>query len=49
MHKAGLVDTHIREDDNFKFLNKVIEVVAAAFKNFNWGENYKHLQKRVNP
>ena len=41
MHKAGLVDTHIREDDNFKFLNKVTEVVAAVFKNFNWGENYE--------
>ena len=43
MHKAGLVDTHIREDDNFKFLNKVTEVVAAAFKNFNWGKNYEAL------
>ena len=39
MHKAGLVDSHIREDDNFKFLNKVTEVVAAVFKNFNWGKN----------
>ena len=43
MHKAGLVDTHIREDDNFKFLNKVTEVVAAVFKNFNWGKNYEAL------
>ena len=43
MHKAGLVDTHIREDDNFKFLNKVTEVVAAVCKNFNWGKNYNAL------
>ena len=43
MHKAGLVDTHIREDGNFKFLNKVTEVVAAAFKNFSWGKNYEAL------
>jgi uncharacterized protein with von Willebrand factor type A (vWA) domain len=43
MHKAGLVDTHIREDDNFKFLNKVTEVVAAVFKNFKWGKNYEAL------
>ena len=43
MHKAGLVDTHIREDDNFKFMNKVTEVVAAVFKNFNWGKNYEAI------
>ena len=43
MHKAGLVDTRIREGDNFKFPNKVTEVVAAVFKNFNWGKNYEAL------
>ena len=45
MHKAGLVDTYIREDDNFKFLNKVTEVVAAVFKNFNLGKNYEALSQ----
>ena len=43
MHKAGLVDTHIREDDNFKFMNKVTEVFAAVFKNFKWRANYEAL------
>ncbi len=43
MHKAGLVDTHIREDVNFKFLNEVTDLVAAVFKNFNWGKNYEAL------
>ena len=49
MHKAGMVDTDIREDDNFKFLNKVTEVVAAVFKNFNWGKNYEALAEGVKP
>ena len=49
MHKAGLVDTHIRDDDSFAFLTEITNVIGAVFKNFNWGKNYESLQMPANP
>ena len=33
----------IRKDDDFEFLTKVTDIVAAVFKNFDWGKNNEEL------
>ena len=38
-----MVDTHIQKDDDFEFLTKVTDIVAAVFKNFDWGKNNEEL------
>ena len=43
MHKAGLIDTHIRKTDDFKLLTEVTEITGDVFKHFNWGKNYEEL------
>ena len=47
MHRAGLVDTHLRnpkrKDFKEKWLNEIIETIAQVFEVFNWGKEYKHL------
>ena len=43
MHKAGLIDTHIRKTDDFKILTEVTEIIGDVFKPFNWGKNYEEL------
>ena len=43
MHKAGLVDTHIRKSESFRFRTDVTDVVRDVFRHFNWGKNYKQL------
>ena len=41
--KVGLVDTHIRKNNDFKFLTEVTEITGDVFKLFNGGRNYEEL------
>ena len=47
MHRAGLVDTHLRNPTRKgfteKWLNELIETICQAFELFNWGKEYEHL------
>ena len=43
MHKAGLVDTHIRKNKEFEWLNSITADIAQAFKLINFGKEYEHF------
>ena len=43
MHKAGLVDTHIRKDGSFNWLNGITADISEAFKMINYGKDYEHF------
>ena len=43
MHKAGLVDTHIRKEVEFEWLNTITSDIANAFKLINYGKEYEHF------
>ena len=43
MHKAGLVDTHIRKEVEFEWLNTITSDIANAFNLINYGMEYEHV------
>ena len=43
MHKAGLVDTHIRKEAGYEWLNTITSDIANAFKLINYGKEYEHM------
>ena len=43
MHRAGLVDTHIRKDGEFIWLNEITMTIADAFKLINYGKEFEHF------
>ena len=43
MHKTGLVDTHIRKNKEFEWLNSITADIAQAFKLINFGKEYEHF------
>lgn len=49
IHRAGLVDTHLRnprrKDFSEKWLNDIIETISQVFDVFNWGKEFEHLLK----
>ena len=45
LHKGGVVDTHIREDPTFKWLDEIQSICRQIYTLFNWGKNYEELIK----
>ena len=43
LHKAGIIDAHIRKDSDFAWLNKVQDLCSDIYNKFNWGKNYELL------
>lgn len=43
MHKAGVVDTHMRKNANFRWVNKATDTIGDAFKAINWGQEFEHF------
>ena len=43
MHKAGLVDTHIRKNLDFSWLNDITLTLADGFKLINYGKEFEHF------
>ena len=43
MHKAGIVDLHIRKDKTFRWLNDLTDITGQAFKHINWGKEFEHF------
>ena len=43
LHKVGIVDKHIRKDNNFQWLCDITSQISRIFKDFNYGKNYEKL------
>ena len=43
LHKGGVVDTHIREDDKFSWLIEIQRICRDIYSIFNWGKNYDNF------
>ena len=41
MLKAELVDTHIKKNEQFEWLNAITSAIAKAFKLINYGKDYE--------
>lgn len=43
MHKGGVVDSHIREDESFAWLVEIQTLCKEIYTTFNWGKNYENF------
>ena len=43
LHKSGLVDTHLCEKEEFKWVVSNTDICQKLFRMFNWGSNYEKL------
>ena len=41
--KIGVIETHIRKEEDFVWLVRITEVCQQIYKKFNWGKNYEAL------
>lgn len=44
MHKAGLVDDHLRKNAKFSWIVAIAETIASIFGEFNYGKEYENLR-----
>ena len=45
MHRGGLTENHVLQNDKFEFVNEIVTVIAAIFKYFKWGSRYASLKE----
>ena len=43
LHKIGVLETHVRKDEDSAWLVKLTETCQQIYKKFNWGKNYQAL------
>ena len=48
MHKGGVVDTHIRNDDTFSWLVEIQTVCKDIYVTFNWGKSHENFLQICN-
>ena len=41
LHRAGIVDSHIRKETSFAWLTNVQDICSEIYQKFNWGKNYE--------
>lgn len=44
MHKAGLIDNHLRRNVKFSWIVAITETISSIFGEFNYGKEYENLR-----
>lgn len=44
MHKAGLVDNHLRKNSKFSWVVALSQSITSIFNDFNFGKEYEHFK-----
>ena len=42
LHRAGIVDVHIRKDSDYSWLTSVQETCSEIYNKFNYGKNHDY-------
>ena len=45
MHRLGIIDKHLGEQNDFKWLSGLVKLCQQIYHEYQWGNQYEHLKK----